>query len=121
VQHPRGIANATGIHGHIDDLLLHLRRLTRVGILQHEGPTRTALLAAAVPLLALPGLAMADHIGALTVGTVKNLKDHDATQWLWGYYTLETPAEDSTSTPLEHLLPIHPLYQNERKLLYISL
>src|SRR5262249_51397088 len=38
-------------------------------------------LPAAVPLLALPSLAMADDIGALTVGTVQNLKHHDATQW----------------------------------------
>jgi hypothetical protein len=54
-------------------------------------------------LLALPGLAMTDDIGALTVRTVQNLKDHDATQWLWGYCTSETLIEDSISTPLEHL------------------
>jgi hypothetical protein len=84
VQHARGITNAAGVHGHVDDLALHLRRLTRVGIVQQEDPTRTTLLTAAVPLLALPGLAMADDIGAVTVGTVQNVKDHDATQWLWG-------------------------------------
>jgi hypothetical protein len=103
VQHPRRIANPTGVHGHVDDLALHLRRLPRVGIVQQEGTTRTALLAAAVPLLALPGLTMADDIRALTVGTVQDLNDHDATQLLWGYCTPETPKEDSTSTPLEHL------------------
>jgi hypothetical protein len=32
----------------------------------------------------LSSLAMADDIGTLTVGTVQNLKDHGATQWLEG-------------------------------------
>ena len=62
-----------------------VRRLPSVGIVQEEGATRTALLAAAVPLLALTGLAMANNIRALTVGTVQNLDDHDATQSRWGY------------------------------------
>lgn len=32
VQHPRRIANAARIHGHIDDLLFDMRGLARVGI-----------------------------------------------------------------------------------------
>jgi hypothetical protein len=36
-------------------------------------------------LLALPGLAMADNIRALTVGTVQKLDDHDATCMCWGF------------------------------------
>ena len=39
VQHPRGIANATRIHRHIDDLLLHLRRETGIGIRQEKHPS----------------------------------------------------------------------------------
>jgi len=70
VQDAGRIANATGVHGHIDNLLLHLGRLTGIGILQQEGATRTALLAAAIALLALTGLPMSDDIGALTVGAV---------------------------------------------------
>jgi hypothetical protein len=31
-------------------------------------------------LLALPRLAMADNIRAITVGTMQDLKDHEATQ-----------------------------------------
>jgi hypothetical protein len=54
--------------------------LTRVGLVQQEDTTRTALLAAAVPLLALSRLAMADNISALTVEPVQDLDDHDATQ-----------------------------------------
>jgi hypothetical protein len=36
-------------------------------------------------LLALPGLAMADNIRALTVGAVEHLDDHDVTQLYGGY------------------------------------
>jgi hypothetical protein len=84
VQDAGSVSNAAGVHGHIDNLLLHLGGLAGIAILQQEGATRTALLAAAVSLLTLPCRAMADNIGALTVGTVQNLKDHDATQLLWG-------------------------------------
>ncbi len=79
MQHARCITNAAGVHGHVDDLALHLRRLTRVGIGQQEGPTRTTLLAAAVPLLALPGLAMADDIRALTRIFHPEAKNHSIT------------------------------------------
>jgi hypothetical protein len=80
VQHPRRIANATGVHRHVDNLALDVRRLPWIRVVEQEGPTRTALLSAAVPLLALPGLAMSDDIGAVTVGTVQDLDAHDATQ-----------------------------------------
>ena len=76
-----------------------------VAIVQQESTTRTALLSAAVPLLALPGLAMADYVSALTVGTVQDLDNHDATQLPWGYCASETLKEDSLSTPLRHLPP----------------
>src|SRR5712692_8943939 len=98
-----GVANATGIHRHLDDLLFDLRRLAWIAIVQQEGATSTASLAAAVPLLALPGLAMADDVGPLTVGTVQDLDDHDATRSHWGYSVSETLIESSTSTSLRHL------------------
>ena len=85
VQYPRRIANPTGVHGHVDDLALHLRRLSGVGIVQQKRTTRTALLSTTVPLLALPGLAMADNISALTVGTVQNLENHHVTRMCWGF------------------------------------
>src|SRR2546428_9324835 len=103
VQYPRRIANPTGVHGHVDDLALHCRRLAMVAIVQQESTTRTALRSAAVPLLALPGLAMADYVSALTVGTVQDLDNHDATQLPWGSCASETLNEDSLSTPLRHL------------------
>jgi len=85
MQHARRIAHPTGVHGHVDDLALHLRRLPHIGVVQQERATCTALLSATVPLLALTDLAMADHIRAVTVGTVEDLEDHDATQSYWGY------------------------------------
>ena len=45
---------------------------------------------------------MADHIGAVPVGPVKPWKAPYA-KGLWGYDTFETPAEESTATPLERL------------------
>src|SRR6266851_3161871 len=108
MQHPCSVANATGIHRHIDDLLFDRRRLTRVTIVQQEGATGAALLSAAVPLLALSGLAMADDVGPVTVRTVQDLENHDATRSRWGYSVSETLIENNTSTPLRHLR--HRLY-----------
>jgi hypothetical protein len=78
VQDAGSVSNAAGVHGHIDNLLLDHRRLPGIGILQREGATLTALLTAAVALLALTGLAMSDDVGALTVGAVQHLDDHCA-------------------------------------------
>src|SRR5215831_20541832 len=103
MQHPCGVTNATRIEGHLDHLLFDRRRLPRVAIVQQEGATGTALLARVVPLLALAGLAMADNIRAVTVGTVEDLEYHDTTRSRWGYSASETRTENSTSTPLRHL------------------
>src|SRR5215468_8100914 len=101
------IANATGVHSHIDNLLLHLRRLTSIGILQQEGATCTTLLAAAVALLALTGLPMADNIRALTVGAVQDLDDHCASLSCGCFDSSHLGIDRSTSTPLRHLR--HPV------------
>ena len=79
-QHACCIANAARIHRHGDDLLLHVRGLTDVGVVQQKRTTGTGLLAAAVPLLTLPGVAMADNIRTMTIGTMQDLEDHEATQ-----------------------------------------
>ena len=111
MQHPGGVTNATRIEGHLDDLLFDRRRLPRVALVQQEGATGTALLAAAAPLLALSSLAMADNIRAVTVGTVEDLENHDATRSRSGYSALETLREHSTSTPVRHLLSVHLLLE----------
>jgi hypothetical protein len=77
MQHARRVTDTTGIHRHLDYLLLHLRGLTAVGVVQQKRPADTGLLAAAVALLALPGLAMADTIRVVTVRTMEDLEDHE--------------------------------------------
>jgi ABC-type transport system substrate-binding protein len=116
VQHACGVANATGIQGHLNDLLFDRRRLSWVAIVQEEGTAGAGVLAAAVSLLALPRLAMADNIRAVTVGTMQDLKDHEATQSSWGCGAAVTHPEDNTSTPLLHLHPeIDALFKQQAK------
>src|SRR5262249_31094762 len=76
VQHACGITNATGIQSHIDNLLLHLRGWSRVGILQEKRPPASqATLPASIPLLAFSGHAMANNICPVTVGTMQHLRN----------------------------------------------
>jgi hypothetical protein len=77
VQHAGGIANATGIHRHIDDLLLDRRRLTGVGIVEEKGPS-TPLEAGPAPiaLLAFRRQTMPDNIASSAIGAVEPLDDH---------------------------------------------
>jgi hypothetical protein len=77
VQHARGIANATGVHGHINDLLLDLRRLTGVALLQQKGPsTPFEARTAPIALLAFRRQTMLDNITPLAIGAVQHLDDH---------------------------------------------
>src|SRR5262249_17857700 len=84
MQDARRVANPTGIHRHVDNLLFDCRRLPRVAILQQERTPRAAFFSAPVPLLALPGLAMAHNVGPVTVRTVQDLENHEATRSRWG-------------------------------------
>jgi hypothetical protein len=69
VQHARGITNATGVQGHIDDLLLDRRRLTGVGIVEEKGPpTLLEAGTAAIALLAFRRQPMPDNINPLAIG-----------------------------------------------------
>ena len=70
VQHPRGIAHAAGIHGPIDDLLLHGRRWPSVGIREEQRPPVLRARPAPIPLLPFRRRAMSDDIHAVAVGTV---------------------------------------------------
>ena len=73
MQDAGGVANTTGIHGHVDDLLFDLQRLTWVAIVEQECTTGTGLLSAPIPLLALTGCAMAHNIRTVAVGSVEDL------------------------------------------------
>src|SRR6516165_1290750 len=102
MQHPRGVANAARIQGHIHDLSLAVRRLPGVGIVQEKRPSTIRAGAAPIALLALSCRAMSHNISALTVGAVQDLDHHDATRSCW--VSLSHPLlKGSRSTPLEHL------------------
>src|SRR5262249_20924809 len=105
MQYACSIANATGVQGHIDDLLLDLRRLTGVGILQEKRRSMAqATLPAPVALLAFKGRATSHNINTLAVGTIQHLGDHGTP-----YKIGSTPpaTEDTRSTDLKHL----PIFQ----------
>ena len=103
MQYPGGVTNPTRIEGHLDDLLFYCRRLPWVTLLQQERVPRTVFFSALVPLLALAGLAMANDGGPVTVRTVPDLENHDATLSRWGESVAEILMESSTSTPVRHL------------------
>src|SRR5215471_15927982 len=105
MQHARCIANATGVHRHIDDLLLDLRRLTGVAIHQQEGPS-TPLEAPTAPiaLLAFRRQTMLDDIGPLAIGAVQHLHNHRCSLSHGWFYSAQTLVQDSRSTALKHLL-----------------
>src|SRR5215831_19906891 len=98
MQHSCGVTNATGIQSHLDDLLFDCRRLPGVTILQQERTPRTAFFSAPIPVLALPGLAMANDVGPVTVRTVQDLENHGATRSRWGSSVSETLIESNAST-----------------------
>ena len=104
MEHPRRIANATRIHGHIDDLLLHRWRLTSISICEEKCASVIWARTAPIALLALPCHAMAHNIRTLTVGAVKYLKNHESILWYGSFSTSHPRSKDSRSTPLKHLL-----------------
>jgi hypothetical protein len=80
MQHTRRIANPTGVHRHVDDLLFDLGGVTGVGVIQKEGASLTQSLLAAVALLALARCAISNDIGTLAVGAVQDLEEHRVTR-----------------------------------------
>src|SRR5215468_3183065 len=109
MQHARRIANATGVHRHIDDLLLDLRRLTGVAIHQQEGPsTPLAARPAPIALLAFRGQTMLDNIGPLAIGAVQHLHNHRCSLSHGWFCSAQTLIQDSRSTALKHLPLLEP-------------
>jgi hypothetical protein len=73
VSHPRGSANTTGMHRHLDDLLRDVRRLASVGGLEEKRAPTLRARAAPVALLAFRRGAMPDDIGPAAIGTVEHV------------------------------------------------
>jgi hypothetical protein len=84
MEHARRIANAAGVHRHVDDLLLDCGGVTGVAVLQQESAPVACRLLATIALLALAGLPMADDIGPLAVRAMQDLHNHAITQVAWG-------------------------------------
>ena len=84
MQHARGIPDATGVHRHVDDLLLDGGGVTGVAVLHQERAPVADRLLTTVALLALAGLPMADDIGPLAVGAMQDLHNHAITRLAWG-------------------------------------
>ena len=94
MQHARGIPNATGVHRHVDDLLLGLGGVTGVAVIQQESAPVAYGLLATIALLALAGLPMSDDIGPLAVGAMQDLHNHAITRVAWGLLCVSyTPRE----------------------------
>ena len=76
MQHARGIPNATGVHRHVDDLLLDLGGVAGVAVIHHERAPVAYRLLTIIALLALAGLVMSDDIGPLAVRAMQDLHNH---------------------------------------------
>jgi hypothetical protein len=92
MQHARSIPNATGVHRHVDDLLLDRGGVTSVAVLQQESAPVAYRLLATIALLALAGLPMSNDIGPLAMGAMQDLQNHAITRVAWGLLcVLHTP------------------------------
>jgi len=104
MQHARRIANATGVHRHIDDLLLDLRRLTGVALHQQKGPsTPREAHTAPIALLAFRRQTMLDNIGPLAIRAVQHLRHHRCSFSHGWFSSAQTSTQDNRSTALKHL------------------
>ena len=94
MQHARGIPNATGVHRHVDDLLLDRGGVTGAAVIHQESAPVAYRLLATIALLALAGLPMADDISPLAVRAMHDLHNHAITRVAWGLlYVSYTPRE----------------------------
>jgi hypothetical protein len=100
MQYPRGIAKATRIQGHLNDLLLHVGCLPGVGICQEKRPPTIWARPAPIPLLTFRRHAMPDDIGPLTVWTMQHLGHHGTpTQSWWRSSSRRGYQINSSETP----------------------
>src|SRR5262245_52612834 len=80
MEHARRIANAAGVHRHVEDLLFDPGGVTGVSVIQQKRAPLACVFLATVALLPLARRAMSDDIGPLAVWTMQDLQDHDVTR-----------------------------------------
>src|SRR3989442_15676234 len=98
MQHASGIPNATGVHRHVDDLLLDLGGVTGVAVIHQESAPVAYRLLATRALLALAGLPMAGDIGPLAVGAMQDVHNPAITRSAWRLLCVSyTPREKQTN------------------------
>ena len=80
MEHASRIANAAGVHCHVDDLSFDSGCVTGVRVLQQKSAPLACVFLAAIALLALASRAMSDDIGPVAVRAMQDLHDHDVTR-----------------------------------------
>ncbi len=66
-QHPCGISDATPVHRHLTDLLLHLGRIGSVAVGSDKGAPRAVQILAPIALFSGCGCAMSNHVDPITI------------------------------------------------------
>ena len=80
MEHARRIANAAGVHRHVDDLSFDLGGVTGVAVIHQKSAPFACVFLAAIALFPLARRAMADDVGPLAVRAMQDLHDHDVTR-----------------------------------------
>jgi hypothetical protein len=79
MEHARRIANAAGVHRHVEDLLFDPGCMTGINVIQQKSAPFAGVFLAAIALLPLARRTMSDDIGTLAVRAMQDLHDHDVT------------------------------------------
>jgi hypothetical protein len=80
MEHARRVANAAGVHRHVEDLSFDPGGVTGVRVLQQKSAPFACVFLAAIALFPLARRAMSDNIGPLAVRAMQDLQDHDVTR-----------------------------------------
>ena len=80
MEHARRVANAAGVHRHVEDLLFDPGGVTGVRVLQQKSAPFAGVFLAAITLLTLARRAMTEDIGTLAARAMQDLHDHDVTR-----------------------------------------
>jgi len=81
MQHARRLPHAAGVQRQVDALVRDRGGVTGVRVIPQEGAPLAGVFLAAVAVLPLACLAMADASRPLTVGARQDVHEHDVTRW----------------------------------------
>ena len=72
MEHARRIANAAGVHRHVDELLFNPGCVTGVSVIQQKSAPFAGVFLAAIALLTLASRAISDDMGTLAVRAMQD-------------------------------------------------